>query len=72
MRMLRSISISFLLLLVAAGCSTLEKRVDLTYHETVGVKGGSGMVFVAQPVVRQSLPALISGAKIVEKRRAQT
>ena len=59
--------IPFLLLLIATSCSTLEKRVALTYQGSVNAAGGSGQVFVAQPVMKQNLPALPSGVQVVGK-----
>jgi hypothetical protein len=64
-RVLRSAP--FFLLLIATCCAPLEKRVDLTYQGFVNATGGSGQVFVAQPVMKQSLPALPSGAQVVGK-----
>jgi hypothetical protein len=65
MRILRLIPL--LLLLIATGCSTLEKRVELTYRGSVNATGGSGQLFVAEPVMKQSLPIVVSGAQVVGK-----
>ncbi len=56
-----------LLLLIATGCAPLEKRVDLSYQGFVHAGGGSGRLFVAQPVLKQHLPAIAPGARIVGK-----
>jgi hypothetical protein len=58
-------AVAFLLLLIAAGCVPLEKRVDLTYERFVNATGGSGPLFVAQPIMRQSLPLLPSGRQVI-------
>jgi hypothetical protein len=64
----RSLSVlPFLFLLIAAGCVTSEKRVDLTYARFVNTKGGSGQVFVAEPVMKQHPATLPSGGRIVGK-----
>lgn len=68
-RVPRSVSraLPFLLLLIAAGCASIEKPVDLTYERFVNTTGGSGQVFVAEPVMKQHLTALPSGKRIVGK-----
>jgi hypothetical protein len=53
------------LALVVVGCASLEKRVDLTYGTVVTSSGGSGEVFIAQPVMKQTLTALPSGKQII-------
>ena len=64
---LMSRALPFLLLLIATGCAPLEKRVDLTYQRFVNATGGSGQVFVAEPVMKQNLPELPSGKQVVGK-----
>ena len=54
-----------LLLLMAQGCAPLEKHVDLTYEKFVNAAGGSGDLFIAEPVMQQKLGALPSGKQIV-------
>jgi hypothetical protein len=56
-----------LLLLIATSCAPIEKRVDLAYQGFVHATGGSGQVFVAEPVMKENLAALISGAQIIGK-----
>lgn len=63
-------ALPFLLLLIATGCAPLEKRVDLTYQRFANATGGSGQIFVAQPVMKQDLPALPSGKQLVGKADA--
>ncbi len=60
-------TLPFLLLLIATGCAPLEKRVDLTYQRIFNATGGSGQVFVAEPVIKQDLAALPSGKQLVGK-----
>ncbi len=55
----------FLFLLAVAGCATLEKPVDLTYGRFVNATGGSGELFVAEPMMKQNLAALPSGKQII-------
>jgi len=57
----------FIVLFIATGCAPLEKRVDLTYGSSVNATGGSGQIFVAQPVMKQDLAALPSGRRIIGK-----
>ena len=64
---LMSRALPFLFLLIATGCAPLEKRVDLTYQSVVNATGGSGQVFVAEPVMKQRLPELPSGKQVVGK-----
>jgi hypothetical protein len=58
-------AVVFLLLLIAAGCAPLEKRVDLTYERFVNATGGSGSLFVTQPILKQRLPLLPSGRQVI-------
>jgi hypothetical protein len=60
-------TLAFLLLFIAAGCVPLEKRVDLTYARFVNATGGSGELFVAEPVIKQNLAPLPSGRQIIGK-----
>ena len=58
-------TVALLLLFIAAGCAPLEKRVDLTYARAVNATGGSGALFAAQPIMKQSLPLLPSGRQVI-------
>lgn len=60
-------ALPFLLLLITTGCAPMEKRVDLTYERFVNATGGSGEVFVAQPMMKQNLATLPSGKQIIGK-----
>ena len=60
-------SFALLLVLIAAGCAPLEKRVNLTYQQSVSTTGGSGEVLIAEPVMKQDLAQLPSGKKIIGK-----
>jgi hypothetical protein len=64
---LASLTLPFLLLFTATGCAPLEKRVDLTYQRSANVAGGSGQIFVSQPVMKQNLAALPSGKQVLGK-----
>ncbi len=64
---LMSRALPFLLLLIATGCAPLEKRVDLTYQGFATATGGSGQVFVAEPIMKQNLAALPSDKQLVGK-----
>ncbi len=68
-RMLLLISRAFLFLVmsVIVGCAPLEKSVQLTYGRFVTTSGGSGVVFVAEPIVKQNLAVLPSGKQIIGK-----
>ena len=56
-----------LLLLIATGCAAPEKRVDLIYQGFVHAAGGSGRLFVAEPVMKENLAARVSDAQIIGK-----
>jgi hypothetical protein len=68
-RILRVMPRALLLILLAmvTGCASIEKRVDLTYERSANATGGSGEVFVAQPVMKQNLAALPSGRQVLGK-----
>ena len=66
MRLMAS-ALPFLLLFVAAGCAPLDKRVDLTYQRFANAAGGSGQILVAEPVMKQNLPKLPLGERVVGK-----
>ncbi len=60
--------IPLFLLLLAAGCATTaEKHVDLTYEAYANVHGGSGQLFIAEPVTEQNLPSRPGGGRVVGK-----
>jgi hypothetical protein len=71
MRILRLMprAFPFLLVLIATGCAPLEKHVDLTYQGVVNAAGGSGQVFIAEPVMKQTLAALPSGKQVIGKAK---
>ena len=60
-------TLACLLLFIAAGCVPLEKGVVLTYTRSVNATGGSGELFLAEPVMKQNLAPLPSGRQIIGK-----
>jgi hypothetical protein len=43
-------SLLFSLMITMTGCAPLEKRVELSYANVVGASGGSGEIFLMQPM----------------------
>jgi hypothetical protein len=60
-------ALPFFLLLFAANCAQVEKRVDLTYERLVNATGGAGQVFVAQPMERYSVAVFPAGRQVIGK-----
>jgi len=64
---LMACTLPLFLLIFAASCAQVEKRVDLTYGRFVNASGGAGQVFVAQPIEQYSVAALPAGKQVIGK-----
>lgn len=64
---LRCLIVFFVLTICAAGCAPVQQRVDLTYERAVNASGGSGEIYIAQPMARYSEKPFTPGKQVLGK-----